>query len=898
MGLTVPPRATTSADPRVDASPPGGSWLTRPRAHVSAIMVTTFVAAVAAASMVVWWVNVTRLEAASTPGGGRVPWLVLALLFYFAESHVVHLHFRNQAHTLSASDVALVLGLFFSTSAGLLAAQIVGAALALGLRRRQRSIKLIFNIAELSLTSGIALLVFRSLVDPSGPRAQTWAIALLAVAAAHASGALLVAAVMSVAEGNAEVPRADRTLLVSLLGALSMASLGLLAVELRSTDPVAVLLVAGPIVACWVALRAYWRQRQERDQLDFLYQSMRTIQAAPELGLAVEELLISARGLLRAGYAEILLVSPTNGEAPLRSSSTPGATELMQRAAFTPAEEQALRQISSSGQSVLLPSKRQRHALDDLISARGLPDAIIGCLRAENDVMGWLLVGGRVTDVSTFGADDLTVFETFVGHASMLLENGRLEHSLAEVTQLKEELTFQAYHDALTGLPNRLLFHQTVTDALASDTTPSPGTHTVLFLDLNRFKEVNDRYGHSAGDEVLQLAAERIRGCLRPTDTPARLGGDEFAVLLPNTGDNGADRVAGRIADAFTAPFQLSSGPQATVWVSIGIAVTGPDATTTEAMLVNADLAMYTAKGADRGRSHYQPALHAEWRHNRETICELEKAVERGEIIAHFQPVISLSDGTIQAFEALARWQHPTRGLLPPSEFLDLAESSGLITEVGAGVRRHAFRCAEEWRGVNPVAATTRLWVNVSPTELTNDRLIEDLALALTCARLDAERLTVEITESTVIRDEDGAHRAMNQLREIGVHLSIDDFGTGYSSLARLAEFPIDMLKIPKPFVDRLLGINPDVTFVDAILRLAGSLGLSTCSEGIEHAAQARQLIDLGCDFAQGYLYCKPVPEEEALNLLRRGVVLGHAPGPASPRYSGDGVTWRLPART
>jgi diguanylate cyclase (GGDEF)-like protein len=854
-------------------------------ARRSVFRVRTFIALIAVTSLAVWSVNLARFGSFDASGGIVLPWWAVAVPFFLAEVYVVHLYFRKQAHTISATEIGLLLALFFASPAALLVGQLVGAGVALAVVRRQNPVKLAFNLAELSLANGLALLVFRSLVDPGTNRVWVWVAALAAAALAHAVGHRLVTTVMALAEGRLTTPGATRTLISSMLGALAMSSLGLLAVELLVTEPWAIVLLAGPVLACGISLRAYWRQREERERVEFLYESMRATQGAPEFGLAVGQLLVASRRLLRADYAEIVLLSPTPGEPHLRSVSGPKGETLMQRDATTRLDEVALGHVRDAGHPMLLPRRREAHPLDAYLAARGICDAIVGPLSSEKGVMGLIVVGGRLSDVSTFSHQDLSLFETFSGHASVLLENGRLERSLAHVTELKEELSHQAYHDALTGLPNRLLFSQRVGDSLAAGLDLT--THAVLFLDLNRFKEVNDNWGHAAGDELLQQVAVRLRDCVRPMDTAARLGGDEFAVLLPDTTEDEAEVVAERVVEALHAPFTLGAGHQAVVRASVGIAATGPDALSAEDLLRNADLAMYTAKTDERRQSHYQPALHARLRRDRETAQALEKAVERGEILAHFQPVVSLADGSIQAFEALARWQHPERGLLAPAEFLGIAEECGLIADIGAGVRHHAFRCANDWQDAHPDAGALGLWVNVSPAELTSHRLIEDLALALTRARFDARRLTVEITESTVIRDEEGAHRAMRQLREIGVHLSIDDFGTGYSSLSRLAEFPIEMLKIPKPFVDRLVGERPDATFVDAILRLAGSLGLTVCSEGIEHAAQARTLTRMGCGLAQGYLYAKPLPEKDVLRLLRSSASAGRVP---SVRVAGGGA--------
>jgi diguanylate cyclase (GGDEF)-like protein len=847
----------------------------RPRQLLSSgvARVWLFIGAVTCASVGVW-AFVLAHYGPLRPNGFGLPWWALAVAFFLSEAFVVHLHFRKQAHTLSASEIGLVLGLFLARPGALLAAQVLGAGLALAVHRRQKATKLVFNLAEMSLCSGIAVLIFRALVTPADPSPRATAVALAAAIIEHTAGLLLVSAVIAVAEGRLAAPQLPRTLATSLVGVIAVTCLGLLGVELLTNDPFALTLVVVPVVACGLSFRAYMEQREQREHVEFLYESMRATQGAPEFGLAVGELLVAARRLLRADYAEILLLSPTPGEPVLRSRSGPDGETLMHQEPYGLAEQMAVERVGASERPMLLPRRRADHGLDELLAARGLGDAIVGVLRGEHRVFGLLIVGGRLSDVSTFNEDDVGLFETFGAHAGVLLENGRLERSLAQVTELQEQLRFQAYHDALTGLPNRLLFSERVAEAMGRKPR-AHATHAILFLDLDRFKVVNDSWGHAAGDDLLVQVAGRIRDVVRPEDIPARLGGDEFGILLEDTSADGAEHAAARLVRALTAPFSLSTGHQATVHVSIGIALAGPDVATADELIRNADIAMYTAKSDERHCVLHQPALHERIRRRRELALELERAVEEGEIVVHYQPVVSLADGTIHAFEALARWQHPERGLLGPAEWLSVAEESGLIFEVGSSVREQAFRCAAAWQDAIPDASNLGLWVNVAPGELTNERLVEELAVALTRAHLDARTLTVEITESSVIQDEQGALSAMRRLRDLGVRLSIDDFGTGYSSLARLADFPIELLKIPKPFVAQLVGSAPDVSFVDAILRLAGSIGLIASAEGIERPEQARELQRLGCGLGQGFLFSPPVPAHDAMRLLRTGGVAG-----------------------
>jgi Amt family ammonium transporter len=255
-------------------------------------------------------------------------------------------------------------------------------------------------------------------------------------------------------------------------------------------------------------------------------------------------------------------------------------------------------------------------------------------------------------------------------------------------------------------------------------------------------------------------------------------------------------------------------------------------------------------------------------REQQELAVELRRALERNEIVVHYQPVVSLETGAIEALEALARWEHPERGLLVPDEFLAIAEESGLIVDLGAAVMRQALSQVRAWQETVPNAEGIGLWVNLAPGEFTNEALVEDLAFALSRVRFDPRKLTVEITEGSVMRDEHNGLKAMHRLRDLGVALSIDDFGTGYSSLSRLAQFPIQLLKIPKTFIDPLAGEEADTSFIDAILRLANSLGIVTVAEGIEHAAQARRLREVGCELGQGFVFSEPLTAGEAQQLL------------------------------
>jgi diguanylate cyclase (GGDEF)-like protein len=824
--------------------------------------VWVFNGVLALACAAVWAVEVNGVNA---PAFGQTPilaWYWLALAFYLAEVLVVHLQFRKQAHTLSLTEIGLTLGLMLGAPSSLLIGQLAGTLVALVVNRRRSQLrqlaKFAFNVAELPLCSGIALLVFRALADAGDSAPRLWVLVLVACAVAHIVGMLLVSTVIAIAEERFQAPQLGRTIVTSTFGALATASLGLAVVTLLDVRPLAVLLLVVPVLACVAAFRGYMEQREQREHVEFLYESMRATQGAPEFGLAVGQLLVAARRLLRAEYAEILLLPLSDEEGPLRSvSGAEGELLMHPEERFASEDAAAFAEVTSAGSGLLLTQRRASFTFDSFLRSRGLEDAIVAPLRGEDRTFGLLVVGERLGDVSTFTETDVELLGTFAGHASILLENGRLEHSLAQVTELKEQLRHQAYHDALTGLPNR----PHLLEAVQHELEHGSGSTAVLYLDLDRFKAVNDTWGHRAGGELRAAFARRLEDAVRGHALAARLGGDEFAVLVRDADADAAVAAARRMLDEVDGTYELGCGDVA-CHVSVGIAVGAGGITSGEDLIRNADIAMYSVKRSERAYTLYEADLHETLRAQRQLGLDLEAAIERREILVHFQPVVRLDDEQIEGFEVLARWPHPTRGLLNAADFLPAAEEAGLTVELGRLVLQQALEAARRW----PDRLT--IWLNVTAAELANERLVDTLAEALKGYAIEPSRLVIEVTESGVIQGSDGALVAMQRLRELGVSLTIDDFGTGYSSLSRLAEFPIESVKIPKPFVDRLVGEDVDEAFVDAILRLGDSLGLAAVAEGIEQPAQAARLRQMGCRYGQGYLFGRPAPAEEVERLL------------------------------
>jgi len=444
---------------------------------------------------------------------------------------------------------------------------------------------------------------------------------------------------------------------------------------------------------------------------------------------------------------------------------------------------------------------------------------------------------------------------------------------VTERFELEEELTHRAFHDALTGLPNRALFTDRVSQAIARAARRATPV-TVLYLDLDGFKAVNDTFGHAVGDSLLVRVAERLGGLVRTADTVARFGGDEFCVLLDD--DSGAENafsLGQRILSAFEEPFEVE-GRDLVVSPSVGLASTASGLETAGDLLRNADVSMYRAKSLGRGRLEvFDPAMHEAVRHRLDTEADLRGAIDRDELVLHYQPIVALREGNrICGAEALLRWQHPTRGLVGPTEFIKLAEESGLIAPIGRWVLRQACLQLRRWREDLGKAAPDTISVNVSARQFRDPDLVEHIAAALRDT-VEPSALTVELTESFLMDDPDEATAKLEAIKALGVTIAIDDFGTGYSSLSYLRKFPIDILKIDRVFVESVATSVEDAALAQAIVKLGRTFGMKIVGEGVETSAQAAALARMGCECGQGYLFARPLPTEEFEVLARRSAM-------------------------
>jgi diguanylate cyclase (GGDEF)-like protein/PAS domain S-box-containing protein len=442
---------------------------------------------------------------------------------------------------------------------------------------------------------------------------------------------------------------------------------------------------------------------------------------------------------------------------------------------------------------------------------------------------------------------------------------------VSERKAFEEQLSRQAFHDSVTDLANRVLFRDRVEHALERQERDSRPI-AVLFMDLDDFKTINDSLGHAAGDQVLREVGERLAGNLRAADTAARLGGDEFAVLLEDGGDGiQAADVAERVIASLEAPFQVE-GKEVFVRGSIGIAVIDPaehdEQPDVEAVLRNADVAMYMAK--ENGKNRYQmfeAEMHATALRRLELKADLQRALEHGEFVLHYQPVIELETGRVSGVEALLRWMHPERGIVPPLDFIPLAEETGLIVPIGEWVLREACRYASDLHTRFPGQPAYHMAVNLSAKQLARPEIVDDVRGILAETGLDPACLTLEITESVMMADMELSIERLTGLKSLGVQLAIDDFGTGYSSLNYVRRFPVDILKVDKSFIDGVSEEGESSALTAAVIELAGILNLKPVAEGIERMDQLERLLELHCALGQGYYFAKPL-EGNALESL------------------------------
>ena len=791
------------------------------------------------------------------PAGDRhfVPFWMLVPLFAATEGFAIHLRVRRGGHALSLSEMPMVLGVLGTDPVLLVVARVLGGGAGLALLRRQRGMKLGFNLALLGLQASVAVVVFRAVagsVGSLGPR--EWFAAYVAMFVTDVLADVLITAAIAAHDDPGEwrrlraaargVPLVAVTTTIALVSALAV-----------QYDRRAVALLVVVSVVAYLGYRAHVRQSQGHAQVEGLYAFTRALDGYQSVDDVARVVLGEARDQLRAEVAELILPA-TEGRRFVRMRLVGSGGVETTWIDGPPAD--AWWAPAQAGVPVLRPAKRDDRRGRPAAPADGMAVPVpIG----DAEPAGVLLVADSLPDLPTFTGDQLRLFGALANHASVSLARARL------VDQLRQEIAekdYLALHDPLTGLPNRRQLYRLLDTALGVP-AGAAGMTAVMLMDLDRFKEVNDALGHDVGDALLCEVGSRLQRRLGASGTVARLGGDEFAVLLhPVRSSEQAVAIGNDLARELERPVHvghLTLNPRA----SIGIALAPGHGDTASALLQRADVAMYTAKETGNAVRVYRPQDDQNTAQRLELIADLREAIRLEEVAVMYQPKIDVRTGRITGAEALARWSHPQHGQVSPDVFIPLAEHAGLIRPLTLHVLKVALRNCQRWRRAGD---DMHVAVNLSPYSLLDTALPDVVGQLLAETGMPASALTLELTESSILADPKASRSILERMDALGVKLAIDDFGTGYSSLGRLRELPIHSVKIDKSFVQRLGDDHRDRAVVRSAVQLGHALDLEVVAEGVEDAAIYHQLVREGCDTVQGYFVSRPLPAEDFVGWL------------------------------
>jgi diguanylate cyclase (GGDEF)-like protein len=800
-----------------------------------------------------------------------LPWWGLAVGFAATEACVLHIQVNREAQTISISELPLVLGLFFASPVQLLVGRLVGTAAILIFYRRSSPLKTAWNLAALSLQSAVAVAVFHLLAEGHPvTHPLTWVAAFAGSLAANSVSSLALELVVSVYEGGLSPVTLARAVVTGEQAALLVITFAVVAVGALTCSPSYALPLCIVVVGMLAGYRAYAGLADRHLNLERLYRFTQAVSSSPEVEQVLGNVLQEARELLHSETAEVLFVASAAGVVARVRLSSSGRLSRAEEPQ-SPEDEWLLAQVVTEGGPLLAPratrDAEQRRWLESL-AAR---EALAVPLKGGAGTIGALVVTDRLGDVRTYDADDVLLLETVANHASMALEKG----------QLIDQLRHEALHDSMTGLPNRVALQRRLSSALDDVADGRSAGAAVMILDLDGFKEVNDTLGHQQGDQLLVEVAARLTTAVDTAGLVTRLGGDEFAILLPATADEDkVVRVGRRVLQALEQAIALD-GMEVEVGGSLGIALAPAHATDPAALLKRADLAMYDAKNSSHGLRVYDPHLDTTNPRRLTLVSELRNALQSGQVEVFAQPQARLDGGAVVGAEALVRWRHPEFGVVSPEEFIPIAERSGLIAPLTTHVLDRSLAAVARWRADG---RDLGIAVNLSTRSLHDADLVEEVGRLLRRHGVPADRLTLEVTEGSVMADPARATALLHQLRELGVRLSVDDFGTGYSSLSYLKRLPVQEVKIDRSFVTSLCERSDDVAIVRAIVDLGRHLGLEVVAEGVEDQATQDLLASMGCHLVQGWHLGRPMPigdmipwlrtrEEQALTAARSGAV-------------------------
>jgi diguanylate cyclase (GGDEF)-like protein len=779
-----------------------------------------------------------------------LPWLVVAAGFVAAQLMVVRFEFRNEAHGVGLAEVPMLAGLVFMASNRLLLAAVAGTAVAV-VGRRLPVIKACFNITIRCVELIVALVCYHAVLGGASPTStRGWLAAFVAVVTANLVSGLGVQVVIALASGRPFDRSGLRRLPFVVVGVSTInAGLGLAAVYLLMVNLAGVILLGGIVAVFGIGYRAYNALLQRYGHLEQLYGFSQALVARVETDDVVRAVLSEAKALVRGEVAQLMLYG---NDGPMWFTlDRDGELVLLDESGFRRLEET----VESSRTSILVPRATNDRVMADALAACGVRDAVVAPVPNDSGRVGVLLVANRLGDQLAFDRSDAKLLGALANHSAMALRSSDLLERLRIEVAAKNH---QASHDALTGLANRTLFSSRADASLAqrsSDTVVA-----VMLMDLDRFKEVNDTLGHPTGDSVLQEMAGKLTGAVAERGLVARLGGDEFAILIPCAADRGevADIARSLLAAAHTTI--LVEGILLELRASLGIAIAPEHGGDRATLLQRADVAMYQAKTSGTGVEVYDPARDHHTTRRLVLVNELHRALDTSALKLYYQPKAEMASNRVIGVEALLRWTHELYGVIHPEEFVSLAEQCGLIHSITRWVLHTGLTQLGSWR---QEGLDLTLAVNLSARNLLEADLVGDIASLLVDSGVPPERLTLELTESSIIGDRIESLAVLDALAALGIQLSIDDFGTGYSSLSRLRRLPFHELKIDRSFVTTMLANDDDLAIVSSTIGLGRNLGLVVVAEGVEDATTWGRLLQLNCNAAQGYHFSRPLPAEQ-----------------------------------
>ncbi len=827
---------------------------------------------------------------------------------------------RGSSRAFHLDEGYLIVMALVLPPAGALLAFVVSTTVAQAVRRRT-GVKSLFNVSQITVSAAAGLLTAHLLAAPAGRlSAGALAAAVAGACVYFLVNAVALAAILTASGAErffGTLTDGIESRLLLLAGAVA---LGLVSAMAVSHDPAMTPLVILPFVAFRQALAGHFQARHDRNRLLGLFDATLEVHRTMGSEEVTSALSQAASDLLRSPDAEVRTAPPGQRPGMMSAAMTGGPSQRWLVASgrsrsepFDAADHALLDALAALGSGALensmLYEDRRREKERLLAITSSLGEGVLAFDReakltfanpAAVELLGWsesdlLLRSAAASGDPVLSSTALRSIDRGLAirdERALFQRRGRdpfpveftcspivsgtgdtagavlAFRDISERLATEEQLEYQAFHDVLTGLPNRRIFLDRLQQALKRSAR-SDELHTVLFVDVDRFKMTNDSLGHLAGDELLKSIAERLKGLARDEDTLARFGGDEFILLLENIGTlEGAERMAVRILEAVRVPITLSNGRIILASVSIGIALASAGCSSDD-VLHDADVAMYEAKSRGIGRYAIFDAAAMGKRSEEWLDLELglKRAIEVGEISVVYQPVVATTSGRIVGSEALVRWDHPDRGLLSPATFISVAEETGLILPLGRVVLEEACRQAARWAVGAPNVSVA---VNLSARQFQQQDLVQEIGSVLSGTGLAPFLLCLEITETVAMEDIERTIRVLNELKALGVRLAIDDFGTGYSSLNYLKRLPVDVVKLDRSFIQELDINAVDSAIVSAVINLADAIGMMAIAEGVETADQLERLTSLGCPMVQGYLLARPMSAEAFNGLLGR----------------------------